>query len=838
RKQDDQVTSGRKPRTAKGLQRLFAVGLLAFTLGTATVAFAQTTTEQPSPVEALALELDQLTAALKRDDLDESRLGPIRERATEILLKANTIGNGLAPAVAAAEKRLQELAPEKTKEGETEVAESDAVKSVREAQEKELADLQGAVKRAHVIKLKAQEVLNSVVERRRNLFFEKLTTRSYSILNPILWVEATERLPQVLSSLGLLASDWIELVASRGAASAGLLIAIAVVFGLVLASPLRRWMMRGALRRAAIVDPDNLNLASAATWIVLVNAAAPALAVLIVGETLEELSLLPERIESTFLSLLVAIGMFGLIFGLGRAILAPTRPHWRLARLPNANAERLFWIVIVIGAIFSVTVLAVNLAKVLVAPVATTIAITGVSSFVIAVLTLIGLRTTTRGLIAERLRMNAPERSTWSVFLPIWWITALVIVVAALFGYLALGWFLATQIVWTTVVLGSLGVFLMLTDAVFATVFEPTTRLGVTLVGSMGFSERGVRQVGVVFSGIVRLLLIALAAILLLIPWGFESSDLLGSIRMIFSGITVGGITLSFTGIFVAAIIFIAGVLVTRTVQGWLDAKFLPQTSLDVGLKNSIVTGFGYVGIVIAAMLTVSQLGLDLENVAIVAGALSVGIGFGLQSVVNNFVSGLILLAERPIKTGDWIVVGAEQGYVRRINVRATEIETFDRSTVIVPNSDLISGVVKNWMHADTIGRIKVPVGVSYNADPKKVAEILLKCGAEHPMVLAYPEPRAYFLDFGASSLDFDLRCYLSNIDYALAVASDLRFAIFRELKEAGIEIPFPQRDIHIRNVEEVGTLVAKARGSTPATKRRRRQPDEVPVTDNDTDTE
>ncbi len=831
------MKTGWTTKAESSFRRLVVAVLVVIAFGCG-IAAAQEPGSPVARLDALGLELDQLGAAVGREDLDEARLGPIRDRATEILLEASTIGIELAPAVAAAEKRLQELAPQKPAEGEAEVAESDGAKAAREAQEQELAVLQGAVKRAHVIELRAEEVLADLLERRRGLFFQKMFTRSQSILNPALWIEATADLPKVASSFVLLIRDWIGLIASRGALTTGLIIGLFVVLGLVLASPLRRWAMRGAVRNPDVADPDLLAKASTATWIVVVNAAAPTLAIVILGRTLEELDLLPERIESAFVSVLIAVGTFGLVFGLARAILAPSRPQWRLARLPNAFAERLFWIVTIVGAVFSLTVLATNLAKILVAPVATTIAIAAMSTMAIGILTLIGLRATTRGMIAARMRQEEMSRSAWSVFLPVWWIVPIIAIAAALFGYVALAWFLATIIVWSTVVLGALGVLLMLTEAVFAAIFAPTTRFGVTMIGSMGFSERGVRQIGVVFSGIVRLVLIALAVLLVLIPWGFESSDLFGSARMILSGVKIGGITISFTTILAAAIIFVVGVLVTRTIQRWLDRKFLPQTSLDVGLKNSIVTGFGYVGIIAAAMLTVSHLGLALENVAIVAGALSVGIGFGLQSVVNNFVSGLILLAERPIKTGDWIVVGAEQGYVRRINVRATEIETFDRATVIIPNSDLISGVVQNWMHADTSGRIKVAVGVAYDSDPEKVAEIILKCGAEHPMVLAYPEPRVFFLDFGASSLDFDLRCHLANVDYALTVASDLRFSIFRELKAAGIEIPFPQRDIHIRNAEEVGTLMAGAGRSSASNKRRRPVSDEVPDTGGVSDTE
>ena len=200
--------------------------------------------------------------------------------------------------------------------------------------------------------------------------------------------------------------------------------------------------------------------------------------------------------------------------------------------------------------------------------------------------------------------------------------------------------------------------------------------------------------------------------------------------RAVFFGFNVGDVTISLSSILFAALLFAAAFAVTRMIQRWLDNTFLPATDLDAGLRNSISTAAGYVGIITAGMLAFSYLGLSLERVTIVAGALSVGIGFGLQSIVNNFISGLILLWERPIRVGDLVVVGDGEGYVRRINVRSTEIQTFDRSTIIVPNSNLISGIVRNRVRNDRIGRVLVSIPVPRASDPDQVAEIMRNGGA------------------------------------------------------------------------------------------------------------
>ena len=212
---------------------------------------------------------------------------------------------------------------------------------------------------------------------------------------------------------------------------------------------------------------------------------------------------------------------------------------------------------------------------------------------------------------------------------------------------------------------------------------------------------------------------------------------------------------------------------------------------------------FGYGGVFIAMVVGLGVAGISFANLAIIVGALSVGIGFGLQNIVNNFLSGLILLVERPVKTGDWIVVGGTEGYVKRIRIRSTQIQTFDYADVIVPNSELISSQVTNWMLRDTTGRARVPIGVAYGSDTQKVKEILMKIAQEHPEVInnkASMEPFVLFLGFGDSSLNFELRVFIKNIDHRLRVISDLNFALDAAFREAGIEIPFPQRDVHIRS--------------------------------------
>ncbi len=233
-----------------------------------------------------------------------------------------------------------------------------------------------------------------------------------------------------------------------------------------------------------------------------------------------------------------------------------------------------------------------------------------------------------------------------------------------------------------------------------------------------------------------------------------------------------------------------------------MDQKLRSSSRLDAGSRDAMVSVSGYVGFALAILVGLSMAGVDLSNIAIIAGALSVGIGFGLQNIVNNFVSGIILLFERPIRPGDWIVVGNTEGYVKKVRVRATEIQTFDRSDVIVPNSELISGQVTNWTYRDPYGRVICPVGVAYGSDVQLVRKVLLEVAERHPQVITdgrAPPPKVMFLAFGDSALLFDLRCFISDVNSRLTVRSELNYAIDAAFRAKGIQIPFPQQDVYVK---------------------------------------
>ncbi|MBA5778557.1 mechanosensitive ion channel family protein [Stappia sp. F7233] len=752
--------------------------------------------------------LNTIELALTRGGTDYRGLAGLQSRIFDILSEMATTLGKLRPLLQSIERRLAGLTlPE---DG---VQESETLAEQRRQLTQTRSTLTNFIKQIEVLEIQANDIVNRISSQRRELLRNALFVKTGSLLSPSVWRAAIGEIPELARGLTLLTRDWLSLITEReGPIAAGLSLLV-VLASLVLVWPIRRRLLRWGDRPKEALDPPDVRRTLSAFAIVLL-ATVPVLAIsLAVYLGFVSFDLAPPRVATLLGALFIGAVVVAFCQGLSRALLAPGLPNWRLLGVDNDAARDLTWIALAAAVLFGVSFPLASLLRLLEADSPAKLLPAGFLAIAISLLTMRMLRVAGRARKGEETTPEAPEGSglaiIWRWLVPLFWLAALVALGAPLIGFIWLGWFFAVQIMWTLFVLSTLYLLLLVVDTSVTAGFQPGSALGRGLTDAMTLSGPTIEQIGVVLSGVIRLILTVLAVIAVLLPWGFSTGDMTGIVRNALFGIQVGSVTLSLSAVFSAIAALVVVIAITRGLQNWLENRFLPRTRMDVGLKSSISTSFGYVGYIVAGLLALSIAGLNLQNIALVAGALSVGIGLGLQGIVNNFVSGLVLLAERPIKVGDWVVVGTDQGYVRKINVRATEIETFERSTVIVPNSNLISGVVKNWMHGNSMGRVAVPVGVAYDSDPDKVRDILLACARQHSKVLAFPAPNVFFMNFGASSLDFELRCFLGNIDYALTVASDLRFEIFKRLKEEGVEIPYPQQDLHIRDVEKLKALLA-----------------------------
>lgn len=698
---------------------------------------------------------------------------------------------------------------------EDKAQETPEVAAQRASLTERVAAIEGRLKQLDAASARAAAQLAQLTELRRHLFSRVLLTRGPSVLDA--WVPGS-----AIKSIGEVARAIRGEIVGNYAASrmdVSYFIRVLLPLGLVgaalfLVVGVKRTVLRLLLRPLGpeATQTRRVTLGFAVTFVrLLIPSIALAMALFamwhsrIIGPRGETL------LDGITLASLILIGAYAL----SAAFYAPHTPQLRLSRLPGSEARPAYrWlmslasivaidrIAVVQGEAVGLTVEALTVLN------ATLLVFGGVAIWAFArylrpaadaIADLPQADDDEDGVQAPRRAFSIQHMMGMGVVL-LARAVALVAPALALMGYFAASHFLFYGVVLSGGVIG----FCIL---LFHVVQDTVDRIVSTGDETRPAQESRVRLIPVA----VAFLLTCAAVPVLAVVWGADTTDLSAGWRTVSEGFKVGDVVISPLDFFGFLLVFSICYVLTRIVQGILTRSVLPYSGLDAGGKAAVRAGVFYVGVFLSALVAISATGLDLSSLAIVAGALSVGIGFGLQNIVNNFVSGIILLIERPIKAGDWVQLGSGTGYVKQVNVRSTEIETFDRSSLIVPNSELISGPVTNYTHNNLNGRVIVPIGVAYGTDPRKVETILTEIAAAHPMLLRRPVPYVLFRRFGADALEFEIRGVLRDVNWILNVTSDINYEIARRFAEAGIEIPFAQRDLHLRNAGELGESIASA---------------------------
>jgi len=771
--------------------------ILVFLFLIAPIAMAQTPAAEqlPEPLAGWGTDLRRIELALKDNSHNDNSLLRLREELERIDEKVADYVKKIKTDYAAARSQLDNLGPAPKPE---DPPESETASQIREELAKKVAELDGVIRTAGVLQTRAGQISATLQQQRRSLFSNQLFKQVKSPLSPSLWIGVANYAETGIESVRTLFSDWwysmIEprwLIAIFGAAAA-------LWIGLYIVS--QRLILRFRTYEGDTPAPF-LRRAASAGGVIIVRTLLHIVPVSFTVAALWYFHMLSGRIEPLVMAALIDFCTVIVLWTMIRTVLSPNQPDWRVLYETDENAKRLYRLASGVAIIHGIDLFLAQLNATLDAPLPLTVA----QSFLTTTLVAIFLALMVRKRIG-RTGGKSETESTWDgsrkILRFIIGVCVIIAMAAAVLGYIAFSRFLMGQVVLT----GSIMILLYLLHIAiedFSTSFsKPDRHAGQWLERNFDFNPRRHIHFGLIASFFLHMLLLGVFAPLILLQWGFDWEDIrIWGAKALF-GFEVGQWHISLSTIFAAFILFVLGLFATRIFQRWLDTKILQRAQFEQGARSAIRTGVGYLGFAIAALLAISYAGLDFSNLAIVAGALSVGIGFGLQSIVNNFVSGLILLAERRVSIGDWIVVGNEEGHVRRISVRATEIETFDRNFVIIPNADLMSNPVKNWTFQHRRARVIIEVGVGYDSDPKQVQEIMKACANEHPMTIDAQRTRVTFEAFGDSALIFRLRTYVGDVSNKLTVLSDLNIAVLEAFRAAGIDIPFPQTDVHLKGVE------------------------------------
>lgn len=659
--------------------------------------------------------------------------------------------------------------------GEKYASDESDIKVARIELEKQLATVDTELKSCSLLKIKVEQLLDSTIQLRSEIKKEQLLSKEFSIQSGI------TKLSSLDGELVEYEFNSVQPLIERLYTSLQWKPVLAILSGFIIGFFLQRYE-----RRIAETAQPTFSQTFSNSKHGLLRTAPLLLALLFFWGFL----FLQGDITPLVFDALFYVGLLFFTYGLLRGVLFPKRKRVVLNARIVHSVRLLAWLFL----FFALTTFILNYEETGRYANSVILYLAWLTSMIIAALSFIMLL----WLITRHLITN--QKTFYGVYLiPV--LTLLIAIVFGLAGYRNISSLLFFGTINSLIII-IISVFLLRVVGEFfdsldegRLTWQSKLRNGMRLEAEQAFP-------GVLWLRILSFFGMMFVAIMgLMFVWGSSHQRISSLVIGLKDGIKVGGLNLDLLNLVYAFLVFVVVLSVLPFIKNQLLTSWLKHSNLSNGAKDATKTLVGYAGVAIAILWALYIAGVNFQNLAILAGALSVGIGFGLQNIVNNFVSGLILLFERPVRRGDWIMVGTTEGIVKDISIRSTTIQTFNKSDVIVPNSELISNQVTNWMLTSNIGRLQVPVGVAYGSDVSQVLKILeLIAESHHDIIIGNSEYQiqALFLGFGDSALNFELRCFVKNVNNRLSILSTINQQIDKEFRKAGIEIPFPQRVVHM----------------------------------------
>ncbi|MCO5065522.1 MAG: mechanosensitive ion channel [Rhizobiaceae bacterium] len=782
--------------------------------------------DQRAAIDRLSAQTDRLETDINGNVEDDARLVEIRLALEDIQAEVLQSGVAFRPTLNDINAKLEALGPV-PKDGDP--AEADEKATQRAALNKQKAQINQVIAQAEDLLVRVNGLVNKIATIRRDLFADTLMKRYQlrAAISPDVGAEVGDQVTMLSRNV----SAWFRFLLRFKMQAALVATFFASIVGVIFYILGRRVGGR-LLYKDPEAHPDYLSRLSAAFWLTLLPSLALLLFMMLTVGLYQSYNVLRGDVAAYFIGLLQTLFICFFVNRLANAILSPDAPNWRLIKIEARPARVLIWL-----ATFAALIVGLDrFTDIVTESLGSPLSVTILKGLFAAVLVGVLL------MVFGSVRPFADEEGR-SVTWPGWfratvYVLGLATIIAALTGYISLAQFVSRQIVVTGAWIATAYIGLLASRAISDEGAFGNTAAGRWVKQTYHTEDSKLDQLGVLASVAINLIIVLAVMPVVLFQWGFQAGDMAVWIRRIANGFQIGSFTFSPLAIVTGLVVFGIGYFVTRWFQSWIDDTVMARGRVDIGVRNSIRTVVGYAGLAVAALIGISAAGLNLSNLALIAGGLSLGIGFGLQNVVSNFVSGLILLVERPFKVGDWVVAGDVSGTVRKISVRATEIETFQRQTMIVPNSLLINNAVGNWTHRNKLGRVEVPVGVVYGSDAEHVHQVLLDIARSHPLALKNPEPVVVFVGFTDTAMNFEIRVFLADVGNMMTVGNDMRFAILRAFQREGIVIAHIPRITSALSTawdaseDEVEAALAERvarraeEDAKPAKKPRRRKPD------------